>query len=100
MNFVTRKRTTSCSSSTDGDHSVGTKSPARSTPSPGPISRAAKILSKSPQMPRKEDVDTKVSTATGHFSVAPKDMSVLERISKRAHHRDSRVRKPHEVCAV
>ncbi len=41
-----------------------------------------------------------VSTNGGYYKLAPKDASVLDRISKRAQHHSSRVRKPHEVSSA
>ena len=92
-NIVTRKRTTS-SSSNDGSE----KSPSR------PSSRTSPFLNKVFHIPKltkqsKEStgVDSRVKTASGQYSVAPRDVSVLERISHKAQNRAQRVRKPHEV---
>ena len=95
LNIVSRKRTTS-SSSNDGSED---KSPSR------PSSRSSPFLNKFfhniPKLGKhskdQTGVDSQVKTASGHYSVAPRDVSVLERITHKAQNRANRVRKPHEV---
>lgn len=93
LNIISRKRTTS-SSSNDGSED---KSPSR--PASSRLNKFFHIpkLGRQSKEPPAGDVDSRVKTASGHYSVAPRDVSVLERISHKAHNRASRVRKPHEV---
>ena len=95
LNIVSRKRTTS-SSSNDGSED---KSPSRPTSARlNKFFHIPKLGRQSKEPPT--DVDSRVKTASGHYSVAPRDVSVLERISHKAHNRESRIRKPHEVCSM
>ena len=97
LNIVSRRKRTTSSSSNDGDSE--NKSPLR------PSSRLNKLLhipklgrqSKDPTAALGTGIDSQVKTASGHYSVAPRDVSVLERISHKAQNRANRVRKPHEV---
>ena len=97
LNIVSRRKRTTSSSSNDGDSE--NKSPLR------PSSRLNKLLhipklgrqSKDPTAAPGTGIDSQVKTASGHYSVAPRDVSVLERISHKAQNRANRVRKPHEV---
>ena len=96
LNIVARKRTASASSNDGSD-----KSPQQ------PSSQASpKFVSKVFQIPKlvkqskEKSIDSRVKTERGEYSVAPRDVSVLERISHKAQSRADRVRKPHEVQLI
>lgn len=96
VNLITRRRTTS-SSSNDGSE----KSPSQPTSRSSPRFFNKKVfqIPKLTKQPKETGVDSRVKTASGHYSVAPRDISVLDRISHKAHNRAHRVRKSHEVSA-
>lgn len=92
VNIISRKRTASTSSNDGSD-----KSPTRpSQASPRFINKMFQIPRLTKQ-PKETSVDSRVKTGRGHYSVAPRDISVLERISHKAQSRARRIRKPHEV---
>ena len=64
--------------------------PDASRASPSLFEKASRILNV-PKSPKPEE-------KKAQYDVAPKDVSVLERISHKAQRRELRVRKPHEVC--
>ena len=65
--------------------------------SPGPRSKASSSYSRSPGTDRRTHDSRVVSASGGRYTVAHKDVSLLERISSRQHKQAQRVRKPHEV---
>ena len=89
-------RTASTSSNDEGE-----KSPTR--PSSRASPRFVKKMFQIPKLlktPKEVSVDSRVTTGRGQYSVAPRDVSVLERISHKAQHRSRRIRKPHEVFSL
>ena len=98
---MAQRRTTSQCSSTEEDSKPSTPQIDPKSPIFDKSFRLDSNAQKSPRLPKRGNVDSTVVGQKGaQYYLAPKDVSVIERISQRAQKRASRIMKPHEVRTV
>ena len=95
LNKMTRKSPASSASNNGSDKSSSQQSSSRSNAFINKVFHIPRLSRQSKDL--ETGVDSRVKTASGQYSVAPRDASVLERISHKAQNRARRVRKAHEV---